>query len=65
MPLILVVEDEPDIRQLVRDVLEHAGFDVIDAADGTTALHRARSNAPAWWSWTWACLGSTDSTDST
>jgi DNA-binding response OmpR family regulator len=46
MPLILVVEDEPDIRRLVRDVLEHAGFGVIDASDGPAALHRARTSAP-------------------
>ena len=46
MPLILVAEDEPDIRRLVRDVLEHAGFDVVAAADGPGALHRARTAAP-------------------
>ena len=46
MSLILVAEDEPDIRRLVRDVLEHAGFDVVDAADGPAALHRARTSAP-------------------
>jgi two-component system, chemotaxis family, chemotaxis protein CheY len=36
---VLVVDDEDDIRQLVRAVLEGAGFQVIDeAVDGTAAL---------------------------
>ena len=34
MALILVAEDDADIRQLVRDVLEHAGFEVLIAGDG-------------------------------
>lgn len=46
MSLILVAEDEPDIRQLVADVLEHAGFDVIVAADGPSAMHLARTRGP-------------------
>jgi DNA-binding response OmpR family regulator len=46
MALILVAEDEPDIRQLVRDVLEHAGFDVLVSADGPAALHQARTRGP-------------------
>jgi DNA-binding response OmpR family regulator len=46
MPLILVAEDEPDIRKLVRDVLEHAGFDVLVTADGPATLHQARTRGP-------------------
>ncbi len=46
MPLILVAEDEPDIRQLVHDVLEHAGFDVLVTADGPSTLHQARTRDP-------------------
>src|SRR5512139_914247 len=46
MKTILVVDDEPKIVQLARDYLEHAGFAVITAADGPTALHAARSNKP-------------------
>jgi DNA-binding response OmpR family regulator len=46
MPLILVAEDEPDIRTLVRDVLEHAGFDVLVTADGPATLHQARTRDP-------------------
>jgi DNA-binding response OmpR family regulator len=44
---ILIVEDEPDIRELVRYNLEHAGFRVIEADDGETALHKVRSEQPA------------------
>jgi DNA-binding response OmpR family regulator len=46
MKTILVVDDEPKIVQLARDYLEHAGFAVITAADGSTALHVARSSKP-------------------
>jgi two-component system chemotaxis response regulator CheY len=35
---ILVVEDEPDIRQLVTEILESVGCDVLEASDGTEAL---------------------------
>src|SRR5262245_5627637 len=38
MPTILVVDDEPKIVQIARDYLEHAGFDVVAAADGEQAL---------------------------
>jgi DNA-binding response OmpR family regulator len=43
--LVLVVEDADDVRRLVRLVLERAGFDVAEAADGHAALrlfHRLR-----------------------
>jgi DNA-binding response OmpR family regulator len=46
MKTILVVDDEPKIVQLARDYLEHAGFAVITASDGPTALHAARSSKP-------------------
>jgi DNA-binding response OmpR family regulator len=38
MKTILVVDDEPQIVQLVRDYLEHGGFKVLVAADGSSAL---------------------------
>jgi DNA-binding response OmpR family regulator len=46
MKTILVVDDEPKIVQLARDYLEHAGFAVIVASDGPTALHATRSSKP-------------------
>ena len=35
---ILVVEDEPSLRLLVRKVLERSGFEVLEAASGRAAL---------------------------
>jgi DNA-binding response OmpR family regulator len=46
MKTILLVDDEPKIVQLARDYLEHAGFAVIVASDGPTAIHAARSGKP-------------------
>jgi DNA-binding response OmpR family regulator len=38
MSRVLVVDDEPDIRELVRALLERAGHEVIEAPDGQEAL---------------------------
>jgi DNA-binding response OmpR family regulator len=46
MKTILVVDDEPKIVELARDYLEHAGFAVVSASDGSEALARARTDAP-------------------
>ena len=46
MKTILVVDDEPKIVELARDYLEHAGFAVVSAFDGSEALIRARTDAP-------------------
>ena len=46
MPTVLVVDDEPKIAQLARDYLEHAGFAVITAGDGPSALQSARTRHP-------------------
>jgi two-component system, OmpR family, alkaline phosphatase synthesis response regulator PhoP len=43
---VLVVDDEPQIVQLVRDYLEHGGFAVLTAGDGPTALRIARTQRP-------------------
>jgi two-component system alkaline phosphatase synthesis response regulator PhoP len=43
---ILVVDDEPKIVKQARDYLERGGFRVIEAADGKTALVRARGERP-------------------
>jgi DNA-binding response OmpR family regulator len=43
---ILVVDDELRIVELARDYLEHAGFAVIAAADGPSALMMARTRKP-------------------
>jgi two-component system, OmpR family, alkaline phosphatase synthesis response regulator PhoP len=46
MQKILVVEDEARIARLVRDYLEHAGFEAVVAGDGETALASARRSMP-------------------
>jgi DNA-binding response OmpR family regulator len=46
MRKILVVDDEPKIVQLVRDYLERAGFQVLAAPNGKTALALAHSERP-------------------
>jgi two-component system alkaline phosphatase synthesis response regulator PhoP len=46
MKTVLVVEDESQIAQIVRDYLQHAGFAVITAADGREALARVRERRP-------------------
>jgi DNA-binding response OmpR family regulator len=46
MPTVLVVDDEPKIAQLARDYLEHAGFSVVLAGDGTSAVQAASVRAP-------------------
>ena len=43
---ILIVEDEVRIVKLVRDYLERAGYDVLVAYDGETALTLARPEQP-------------------
>jgi DNA-binding response OmpR family regulator len=46
MKTILVVEDEMKIARLVRDYLEHAGFEVVVAGDGESAVASARGRKP-------------------
>ena len=36
---VLVVDDEPDIRRVVRIMLEKAGYDVLEAEDGQAAIN--------------------------
>jgi DNA-binding response OmpR family regulator len=43
---ILVVEDDPDIRTLLRDLLESRGYRVLDAADGRTAVRVFHEERP-------------------
>lgn len=46
MRTVLVVEDEPKIAQVARDYLQRAGFSVLMAGDGRSALSQARSSKP-------------------
>ncbi|HEX7490309.1 MAG TPA: response regulator transcription factor [Candidatus Limnocylindrales bacterium] len=40
---ILVADDEPHIREVVRAYLEREGYEVLEAADGETALEHGRN----------------------
>jgi two-component system response regulator MtrA len=44
--LILVADDDADVRELVVFRLEHAGYDVITAADGEEAVALALEREP-------------------
>jgi CheY-like chemotaxis protein len=44
---ILVVDDEPDMRRLIRGCLEDDGFPVIEAADRASAEARLRAGPVA------------------
>lgn len=46
-PLVLVVDDDPKMRELLQIVLESAGFRVRAAGDGETALKIALEEPPA------------------
>jgi DNA-binding response OmpR family regulator len=46
-PRVLVVDDDEDIRILLRELLERAGFSVDEAEDGRTALRRFHATPPA------------------
>jgi two-component system, OmpR family, phosphate regulon response regulator PhoB len=45
-PLVLVADDETDIVELVAIVLERAGYRVVTAVEGRTALDLARERMP-------------------
>ncbi len=43
---ILLIEDNADARESLRMVLENAGHDVLEAADGETGVERAIASRP-------------------
>jgi two-component system cell cycle response regulator DivK len=44
--LILVVEDQEDNRQILRDLLVNAGYEIIEAENGVDALATAAARRP-------------------
>lgn len=46
MKKILVVDDEPSIRELMRDFLHMQGFNVIEAADGIDGFNKFKQHNP-------------------
>ena len=43
---VLVVDDEPTVREVVAGYLRRDGHEVFEAADGTTALELLETNPP-------------------
>jgi CheY-like chemotaxis protein len=46
VPRILVIDDDSDIREVVGEALQFAGYDVITARDGSQGLALARTFRP-------------------
>jgi len=45
MPSVLVVDDQDQVRQLIREALEQAGYEVEEARDGKEGLERYRARS--------------------
>ena len=46
MPCVLIVEDDPDIREFMELLLADAGYDTMTAENGSRALERMRARRP-------------------
>ncbi|OQW30280.1 MAG: histidine kinase [Nitrospira sp. SG-bin1] len=46
MPSVLVVDDQDQVRHLIRETLEQAGYEVAEARDGKEGLDRYRATSP-------------------
>lgn len=46
-PLVMVVDDEPGVRELIGDALRLGGYDAIEAADGREAQQMLRHARPS------------------
>ena len=45
-PLVLIVDDEPSIRQIERRILEKGGYRVVEAVSGAEAFARVEQGPP-------------------
>ena len=43
---ILVVEDQEDLRGMLRDLLTSSGYEMLEAADGEAGVAKAKSDRP-------------------
>jgi len=46
MPTLLVIDDEPTIRLLIRLTFEPRGYEVLEAAEGSTGLELTEAHCP-------------------
>lgn len=46
MKKILIADDKPSSRELIRTLLEYAGYEIYEAADGQEAVEVARATLP-------------------
>ncbi|HEX5039822.1 MAG TPA: response regulator [Candidatus Limnocylindria bacterium] len=46
-PLVLVADDSPDMRLLIKDLLEEVGYEVVTVASGAQALSEMTARPPA------------------
>jgi len=44
---ILVIDDDPDLCDILKRTLEHAGFEVVTASDGMRAIRAFELNRPS------------------
>ena len=46
MKRILIIEDTEDNRQIMRDLLTHAGYELLEAVDGADGVAQAKRHRP-------------------
>lgn len=46
MPKILIIEDEPQIRDIIQEILECEGYRTLEADNGLTGLQLAQQSPP-------------------
>lgn len=45
-PVVLLVDDYPDAREMYAEYLAFSGFDIVQAGNGLEAIHRAHDSHP-------------------
>ena len=58
-PTVLVVDDDPDVRGLIREYLTENGYDVVEAGGGRRHAGFSRSECRTSCCWTWGYLART------
>lgn len=46
MKRILIIDDQPEVIELLKDLLEHNKFEVLTATDGVEGLAKAKTHKP-------------------